>query len=62
MRESEPPYVGDMTSDTPPPARRHGPLVRLGALAQLAVIAPLGVGVLAIGVVLLLLLRSKSDQ
>lgn len=33
-----------MTSDTTPRARRHGPLVRLGALAQLAAIAVAGTG------------------
>ena len=32
-----------MTSDTPPLVRRHRVLVRLGALAQLAAIAPLGI-------------------
>ncbi len=47
------PYREDMTSDTSPPLRRHGPLVRLGALAQLAVIAPVGIGFLTVIVTLL---------
>ncbi|HCJ48594.1 MAG TPA: sensor histidine kinase [Microbacterium sp.] len=37
-----------MTSDTPPLVRRHRVLVRLGALAQLAAIAPLGIAFVTI--------------
>lgn len=40
------PSVGDMTSDTSSPPRRLRPLRRLGALAQLAAVALVGIGIL----------------